>query len=76
MQFLIFQQFKTPLLVNDEQHKITTIYISTLTYEKDPVDLKCIPSQTDNTEQRFSEDKTVHMLISGTILYHNLIRNK
>ena len=55
----IILQFKTPLVVNAAQHSTTTVYITTLTYEKDTFDPKSIPSQTDITEQRFSEERTV-----------------
>ena len=37
------------------QHNITTVYIKTLTNGRDAFDRKLIPSQTDSTEQRFSE---------------------
>ena len=53
MKFLIFGQFKTPLVVNAAQHNTTTVYISTLTYEKDTFYLKYIPFQKGITEQRF-----------------------
>ena len=53
-------------------HNISIVYTSTLTYEKDPFDLKAIRSQTDITEQRFSEDITVSMLTNGILLYQIL----
>ena len=49
------------------QHSITTVYISTLTNKRDPFDLKFIPSQTDITEQQFSEDISVSMFTNSTI---------
>ena len=52
------------------------LFTSTLTYERDTTDIKYIPSQTDSTEQRFSEDKTESMLINITILYQILIQNE
>ena len=51
--------------MNAEQHNINTVYILTLTYERDPFDLKSIPSQTDITEQRFLEDITVSIFIQN-----------
>ena len=57
--------------MNAAHHNITIVYTSTLTYEKDPFDLKAIPSQTDITEQRFSED-----IIVSLNLYQILIQNE
>ena len=68
MKFLIFCQFKTPLVVNAAQHNTTTVYISTLTYEKDTFDLKSIRSQKDITEQRFSDVISLGILTNSTIL--------
>ena len=76
MKFLIFWQFKAPLVVNAAQHNTTTVYISTLTYEKDTFDLKSIPSQKGITEQRFSDVVTRGILINSTILYQILIQNE
>jgi len=75
MYFLIILQFKTPLVVNAAQHNIT-VYIATLTYERDPFDLKSILSQTSITEQRFSVNITVSMLTKRTTLYQILIRDE
>ena len=44
-------QFKTLLMVNVVQHNITTVYFTTLTYERNTFDLKSIPSQADITVQ-------------------------
>ena len=63
-------------MVTAAQHNITTVYISTLTYEKDPFDLKSIPSQKGITEQPFSQDITVSMRINSTIYYQILIQNE
>ena len=48
---LIFLQLQTPLVENDAHQNTTTVYISTLTYERDTSDFKSIPSQTDIIEQ-------------------------
>ena len=74
--FFIILQFKTPLLVNAAQQNTTTVYITTLTYERDTFCLKSIPSQTDITKQRFSEDISVSMLTYSTILDQILIQNE
>ena len=56
-------------MVTATQQNITTNYITTQIYERDTFDLISIPSQTDITEQRFSEDITLSLLTNSTILY-------
>ena len=45
-------QFKTPQVLNAAQHNIT-VYIRSLTYERNTFDLKSTPSQIEITEQPF-----------------------
>ena len=40
MHFLFFLHFITPQMVNAALHNITTVYVTSLTYEKDTFDLK------------------------------------
>ena len=58
------------------QQNITTVYITTLTYERDTFDLKFIPSQNDITEQPFEKNITVSMLQNSTIIYQIFIKNE
>mgnify|MGYP006866094281 CR=1 FL=1 len=59
VHFPYLANLKTPLMVTAAQQNITTVYITTLTYGRNTFDLKAIPSQTDITEQQFSEAITV-----------------